>query len=403
MPSSADRVASPLPGVDRAAFVVALSERLRARGVRVDLDAAGTLARVLAARFPATLADLYWMSRVCLVGRREDLALFDAVFAQAFEDGVPGVESSPAPASLRIRDESPGVPDQGEEPEGSASGGLPWATLSSSPESEDDEESHELPELSPSALEALAEEPFEKLSEAECALLGEWLAAVRSRLPRRITRRRRSGTSSGKVALRATLARARRTGWEPVELVRERPQRRPRPVVVLCDVSGSMRAQTAGHLQLARALASMPRTEVFTFGTRLTRLTPLLGRGTVDEVLERVTEAVRDRFCGTRISASLRELLASRHGGVLRGAVVVVLSDGWDSDPPEEMTAAMRRLRRRAYRVVWANPRAAAPGFSPTTGGMAAALPLCDAFLPAHSFTALREVIEAVADRTGSA
>ena len=397
MPSSADRVASPLPGVDRAAFVVALTERLRARGVRVDLDAAGTLARALASRFPATLADLYWTSRVCLVSRVEDLATFDAVFAQAFEDGAPGVEGSPAPASLRVRDESPGVPDQGEEPEGSASGGLPWATLSSSSEGEDDEEAHELPELSPSALEALAEEPFERLSEAECALLGEWLATVRSRLPRRITRRRRSGTSGGKVALRATLARARRTGWEPVELVRERPQRRPRPVVVLCDVSGSMRAQSAGHLQLARALTSMTRTEVFTFGTRLTRLTPLLGRGTVDEVLEKVTEAVEDRFAGTRISASLRELLASRHGGVVRGAVVVVLSDGWDSDPPEEMRAAMERLRRRAHRVVWANPRAAAPGFSPTTGGMAAALPYCDVFLPAHSFAALREVIEAVA------
>lgn len=396
MPSSADRVASPLPGVDRAAFTVALTERLRTRGARVDLDAAGTLARALAARLPDTVGDLYWTTRVCLVRRAEDLAIFDAVFAEVFEDGVPGAETTPAPATLRVRDESPDLPDGGDEPEGAASGGLPWATLSSSGES-NDEEAHELPELSPSDLESRAEEPFERLSDAECALLGEWLAAVRLRLPRRITRRRRLGGSSGKVALRATLARARRTGWEPVELVRERPQRRPRPVVVLCDVSGSMRAQAAGHLQLARALASMTQTEVFTFGTRLTRLTPLLRRGTVTEALERVTAAVEDRFSGTRISASLRELLASRHGGVVRGATVVVLSDGWDSDSAEEMATTMQKLRRRAHRVVWANPRAAAPGFTPATGGMSAALPYCDVFLPAHNFVALRDVIEAVA------
>lgn len=395
MPSSAEPAASPLPGVDRAAFAVAFTERLRARGARVDLDAAGTLARALAVRLPDDVGELYWTARVCLVRRSEDLARFDAVFADAFEGGVPRAETTPAPSSLRVRDASPGT-SGGDEPEGAASGGLPWTTLSSSGESDDDEESHELPELSPSALEARAEEPFERLSDAEVALLGEWLATLCPDPPRRRTRRRARGGSGGKVALRATLARARRTGWEPLTLVRERPRKRPRRVVVLCDVSGSMRAQAAVHLHLARALTSLMETETFTFGIRTTRLTPLLRRGTVEDAVAKVTEAVTDRFGGTRIAASLRELLASRHGALLRGAVVVVLSDGWDSDPAESMTAAMTRLRRRAHRVVWANPRAAAPGFTPSTGGMSAALPHCDALLPAHSFTALRDVIEAV-------
>ena len=397
MPSSAEPAASPLPGVDRAAFAVAFTERLRARGARVDLDAAGTLARALAMRLPDHIGELYWTARVCLVRRSEDLATFDAVFTDAFEGGAHETETIPTPSSLRVRDDSPGT-SGGDEPEGAASGGLPWATLSSSGES-DDEESHELPELSPSDLEARAEEPFERLSDAEVALLGEWLATLRPDPPRRRTRRRARGGSGGKVALRATLARARRTGWEPLTLVRERPEKQPRRVVVLCDVSGSMHAQTAAHLHLARALTSLMETETFTFGTRSTRLTPLLRRGIVDEAVVKVTEAVTDRFGGTRIAASLRELLASRHGALLRGAVVVMLSDGWDSDPAEAMTAAMTRLRRRAHRVVWANPRAAAPGFTPSTDGMSAALPHCDALLPAHSFTALRDVIEAVTDK----
>lgn len=399
MPSSAESAASPLPGVDRAAFAVAFTERLRARGARVDLDAAGTLARALATRLPDDVGTLYWTARVCLVRRAEDLPRFDAVFAAAFEDGVPRTETTPAPSSLRVRDESPGSSDGGE-PEGTASGGLPWVTLSSV--ERDDEESHELPEPSPSALEVRADEPFERLSGTEAALLGEWLATLRPDPPRRRTRRRARGRSGGRVALRATLARARRTGWEPLTLVRERPEKRPRRVVVLCDVSGSMRAQAAAHLHLARALTRLLETETFTFGTRPTRLTPLLRRGTVDEAQAKVTEAVTDRFGGTRIAASLRELLASRHGALLRGAVVVVLSDGWDSDSPEAMTAAMKRLRRRAHRVVWANPRAAAHGFTPSTGGMSAALPHCDALLPAHSFTALREVIEAVVTETSA-
>lgn len=395
MPSSAESAASPLPGVDRAAFAIAFTERLRARGARVDLDAAGTLARALATRLPDDVGALYWTARVCLVRRAEDLPRFDAVFAAAFEGGAPGAETTPAPSSLRVRDESPGTSHGGDEPEGTASGGLPWATLSS-PEERDDEESHELPELSPSDLESRADQPFERLSDTEAALLGEWLATLRPDPPRRRTRRRTRGRFGGKVALRATLARARRTGWEPLTLVRERPEKRPRRVVMLCDVSGSMRAQAAAHLHLARALTSLLETETFGFGTRTTRLTPLLRRGTVEEAVAKVSEAVTDRFGGTRIAASLRELLASRHGALLRGAVVVVLSDGWDSDSPEAMTAVMKRLRRRAHRIVWANPRAAAHGFVPSTGGMSAALPHCDALLPAHSFAALREVVEAV-------
>ncbi|MBR8744847.1 CoxE [Nocardiopsis sp. MG754419] len=387
--------------MDRAAFVVAFVERLRARGARVDLDAAGTWARALAVGLPETAGRLYWTARVCLVRRAEDLAVFDTVFATAFDGGVPGAESrSEVTSTTRVRDASRGSRDDAEGPAGGAPEGLPWATLP--PTQERDEATQESPDLSPSELEARSEEPFERLSEAECAALAAWATDAARRPPRRRGRRRRPRGSGGRVALGPTLARARRTGWEPLELVRERPVRRARRVVVVCDVSGSMRAQSAAYLHLAGSLASTARAEVFTIGTRPTRLTPLLRRGTVDEAVSRATEAVADRFGGTRISAGLRELLASRHGTLLRGAVVVVFSDGWDGDPPEAMAAAMARLRRRSHRVVWANPRAAAPGFAPSTGGMSAALPYCDVVVPAHSFAALREVVEALTDAARS-
>jgi uncharacterized protein with von Willebrand factor type A (vWA) domain len=132
--------------------------------------------------------------------------------------------------------------------------------------------------------------------------------------------------------------------------------------------------------------------EVYAFSASLTRLTPALNRRGPDEAL-RVAEArAVDRFGGTRIATAVRALLADRHAAGCRGAVVLVASDGWDGDDPELLRDAMARLRRRAYRVVWVNPRAAAPGFAPATGGMAAALPYCDALLPGHTLEAIGDV-----------
>ncbi|MBE2998608.1 VWA domain-containing protein [Nocardiopsis sp. HNM0947] len=417
--------------MDRAAFAAALTEKLRRRGVRVDLSAAATLTRALAAGnaevpgtpahpsvpaspttpgTPRTSGHLYWITRICLVRRSEDLPAFDAVFAEVFGEAVPADGPRNPPSSVRTRSRPDGVSEgtgggtTGEPGAGDAGHGrpvrgrgrapLPWATPAP----------HGPPSparvaLSATEQETLAQEPFETLSDAQTAQLGTWLAGAVPHLPRRRARRRRPGRGGARVDLRATLARARRTGWEPWELARQKRVRRPRRVVVLCDVSESVRTQSAAHMHLMRALVRSPaRAEAFAFATRPTRLTPVLAHGDADAALERASEAVTDRFGGTRIAGSVRELLASRHGAALRGAVVLVLSDGWDAGPPEDTAAAMARLRRRAHRVVWANPRAAARGFEPRTGGMAAALPHCDVFLPAHTFAALREVVAAVAD-----
>ncbi len=135
---------------------------------------------------------------------------------------------------------------------------------------------------------------------------------------------------------------------------------------------------------------------MFAFATTLTRLTAVLAHRSPRVAIEQATAAVVDRFGGTRIATNVRALLSSRHGNAVRGAIVVVGSDGWDSDPPEELAAAMARLRRRAWRIIWMNPRAGAPGFEPKVAGMAAALPYCDELRPADTFRSLLGVVEAI-------
>jgi uncharacterized protein with von Willebrand factor type A (vWA) domain len=154
-----------------------------------------------------------------------------------------------------------------------------------------------------------------------------------------------------------------------------------------------MQAQAAAYLHLMRALALTADAEVFAFATTLTRLTTILGQRSTESAIEQASAKVLDRFGGTRIATNVRALLTSHHGGQLRGAIVIIASDGWDSDTVEQLAAAMARLRRRAFRVIWINPRAAAPGFEPRVATMAAALPYCDALLPANNFQSLAEVI----------
>ena len=155
-----------------------------------------------------------------------------------------------------------------------------------------------------------------------------------------------------------------------------------------------MQAHASAYLHLMRAAVQATDAEVFAFATSLTRLTPILAHREVDVAIELASAAVDDRFGGTRIATNLRALLASRHGHDTRGAIVVIASDGWDADPPEALAAAMARLRRRAHRVVWLNPRAGAPGYEPSVAAMAAALPFIDDLLPAATLQDLVLAIE---------
>ncbi|WP_433533200.1 vWA domain-containing protein [Micromonospora sp. CA-263727] len=376
---------APLGGIDRAAFAVAFADRLRHAGVPTGLTQVDDFVRALAVNPPVQLSTLYWAARISLVRRHVDLATFDRVFTAVFADAPPlPLTRSAAPPGRR---DDVHVPVPAQTADAGAGGGLPWATLPPAvAEAAESDTALRLPERRPAAVAGLADRPFEALDEAQTALLGEALRAAVAGWPSRRTRRHAVSPAGRRVALRPTVARARRTAWEPVEVVRERPVRRPRRVVLLCDVSESMRTQATAYLHLMRAFVTVTDAEVFAFATTLTRLTVALRHTSPAAAIAQASAAVTDRFGGTRIATNLRALLASHHGDALRGAVVVIGSDGWDSDPPGELAAAMARLRRRAYRIFWLNPRAGVPGFAPRVAGMAAALPYCDRLLPAGTF-----------------
>jgi uncharacterized protein len=400
-PGDIARNVTLLSGVDRAAFAVAFADRLRSAGVDVGLPGASTFARALAAQPPSTRSALYWLARVTLTHRHSDVETFDRVFAAVFDDG--GLHLDPharrrAPARSRTDDDrfAPTSGDDGKLYQDG--GGLPWATLPATVGVTDDDESPlGMPERLPSNLAGIADTPFEELNADELELLGAWLETAFRDWPLRRTRRVQPQAHGRYVNLRATMVRSRRSGWEPVHVVRSAPRYVARRVVMVCDVSQSMQAYATTYLHLMRAAVLSADAEVFAFATTLTRLTSALTHRSVDVAIEQASATVVDRFGGTRIASNLDALLRSRHGGVLRGAVVVIASDGWDSDPPLALAASMARLRRRAHRVIWMNPRVAASGFAPLVGAMAAALPYCDDLLPAHDLRALGEAFDAVA------
>jgi uncharacterized protein with von Willebrand factor type A (vWA) domain len=380
--------------VDRAAFSVALSDRLRTAGVPVDLTATETFAEALTLRATRDRFHLYWLGRVTLVRRRQDLDRYDAVFEAVFADSVLPVDPQARRRTLESSalDRATGrdLPNSSNAQDG---GGLPWITLPAAVGRAADGAELAVPERLPSTLSGLRDTPFDQLDPVQLAEVGAWLESAREHWPVRRTRRMNARSHGTTVDLRATLARSRRTGWEPTELVRTGPVHKPRRLVMMCDVSQSMQAFITPYLHLMRAATITAGAEVFAFGTTLTRLTAVLAHRDVDVAVAQASSLVADRFGGTRIATNLNALLASRHGALLRGAVVIIASDGWDSDDPSLLAKAMARLARRTYRVIWMNPRVAVAGYQPLTGGLVAALPYCDALLPGNTLDALAEVV----------
>jgi uncharacterized protein with von Willebrand factor type A (vWA) domain len=245
--------------------------------------------------------------------------------------------------------------------------------------------------------ERLSDVRLDELDERELALVAALVRRLAVATPPRRARRARVARVGERLDVRATLRRSRRTGGDPVQRLHRRRRRRPRPLVALLDVSGSMAPYARAYLLLLEGAARGSRAEAFVFATRLTRITRALREGRAAEGLERAGATAPDWAGGTRIGEALRSF-NDRWGrrGMARDAVVVVLSDGWERGDPALVGREMERLRRLAYRVVWVNPRVAAPGFAPLTGGMAAAMPHVDQIVSGHTLAALDEVVEAI-------
>ncbi len=389
-----------LRGVDLAAFAAALVARLRGVGVLVSADGQASFVQALRQLAPHTTSALYWAARLTLVNRMEDLGAFDALFAAVFGATEPDAARN-SDASLPLP--GPKTPAVGTvQRAGGRSGvaqALPWATRITTGEDDGAGSRVLVPDVLPSRIAARADEPFDRFDPEDLRLLGSWLEATVARWPQRRSLRFEPSAGGKRIDLRATMNASRKTAWESVVLARTRPRRRPRRVVLACDVSRSMQPYAAIYLHLMRAAVLRRagiRPEVFAFSTSLTRLTSVLSHRSAEVALQRANVKVTDRYGGTFIGRSVGALLAPPHGNALRGAVVIIASDGWDSDPPDVLAHAMDRLRRRAAMLVWLNPRAAHSEFQPLAGSMAAALPYCDLFLPAHSLTGLHQLLLAL-------
>jgi uncharacterized protein with von Willebrand factor type A (vWA) domain len=391
-------------GVDVATLAAALARRLREAGLDVGPAAANRFALALSACRPGDVGALYWTAKTTLLSGRADFETFDRVFAAVFGgQGLPIAPWERDRGRATIRTEGSvlrrSVPTDGLAALAARITGPRPDIVDDEPDDGDRPDDDTLiPELLPAELEVLADRPFDLLAPEELDLIGRWLADAVSDLPRRLSRRSQV-SARGAIDLRRTLAGARSTG-EILTLARRRPRVEPRPLVMVADVSGSMESFTRIYLHLLRAFAesgATPRFEAFTFATTLRRVTTQLRHGDAEAAVARLSDDVVDRFGGTRIATNLGALIAgSRWSNTVRGATVVIASDGWDTDPPELLARRMARLRRMAHRVVWVNPRSAQPGYQPAVAGFAAALPHVDAVCSGHSLRAMGRVIDAI-------
>lgn len=321
--------------------------------------------------------------RACFVSRKDERAIFEAAFdifwtppdARAVAGQIPG-RSRPlplAPERARAWLEALGL-NQSQMPRPADEDGVP---PSSSGYSE---------------KEMLRQKDFEEMTWLETEQIKRLLQQAPWRIAERRTRRLRPA-HGGQVDLRRTARQSIRSSGELIRLLHRQPRRRRRPVILLCDVSGSMERYTRLLLVFAHAIARREEVETFVFSTRLTRITRLLRRRDIDQALHNVGRQVHDFSGGTRIGQALAEFNRRWARRVLgHGAVVIVVSDGWDRGDPSLLAAELERLRRMSHRLIWLNPLLGSEGYEPVTRGMAAALPHTDDFLAAHNLEALDEL-----------
>jgi uncharacterized protein with von Willebrand factor type A (vWA) domain len=396
-----------LPTVPAAALSAAFVTALRRAGLSCSPDRAVRLAEALRLVPPGDAETLYWTSRVVLMSAREQLPVFDAVFAAVFRAGfdpaariaAPAAPAAPQAAGAEESRTRPAAADH--RTARSVQHPQPPARAVASagqdgPDGGAGKREAVLAMASPD--EHLHAMSFAELSPAEIQEIRRLASRLLLATPTRLSRRtRKSVHSSARLDVRATVRAARRSGSDTPRLLFARRRAQRRKLVLLCDVSGSMEPFARIFVALLQGAVATAGAEAFVFSTRLTRLTRQLSLQDPDEALARAAAAAPDWAGGTRIADSLRRFV-DEHGrrGLARGAVVVVFSDGWAQEDPEQVAAQMARLRRLAHRIVWVNPRKAAPGYRPLVGGMAAALPYCDAFVSGHSYTALTEVAAAI-------
>jgi uncharacterized protein with von Willebrand factor type A (vWA) domain len=373
---SSERPGSAEPAPPAAAAAVSgslsrLAALMRAGGARVGVGELLGAHRALAAVDASDRSEAFFALRAMLCSSHADTVIFAEAFALAFAAPEPDPENPLEALGAIERMAMPrfGVP---------AAAAAPELEIAPVPAAWSDEE-------------LLRERDFALYTDSERAAARRLLAQLARRGPRRISRRTRPTRRRREIHdLRVTVRLSLRHGGEFVERRYREPAERPRRLVLVCDVSGSMAPYARMLLQyLQAAVAARARVEAFVFGTRLTRVTRELSGRDPDRALRRAADAVQDWSGGTRIGEALAELNRVHGRRIGRGALIVVLSDGWDRGDPDQLAEEMARLQRCAHRIVWLNPLAADPRYAPLTRGMQAAMPHVDRLLPGNSIASL--------------
>lgn len=372
-------------------YVLAFTYLLREMGVDVSPGQALELVRGLEHVPITSREDFRSAARCTLIRRREDLPLFDTAFAFFWRIPSNNTMLLPVPVtklppkSLRLPRRQPGESQkQGDD------------------QPEVEEQIEFLMSYSPS--EALRTKDFGTFSWDEVQACKELLKDLKWRIEPRKTRRKRVARRGTQIDMRRLLRRNLRYGGEPIELAWRAPRTRQRPLVVLCDISGSMDRYSRILLQFVHTISNgLHDVEAFVFGTRMTRITRLLRERDIDEAVGGVSKHVNDWAGGTRIGDTLKDFNFHWARRVLgRGAVVLLISDGWDRGDPKLLGREMMRLQRASHRLIWLNPLLGQRDYQPLTVGLQAALPFVDDFLPVHNLLSLEQLgarLSAIGDR----
>ncbi len=368
-------------GRDVTETIVGFARTLRAAGGDADPERVQAMLRALDHLDVLDRTDVYWAGRLTLCADPDDLPRYDRCFAAYFSGLTvrPGRRPPPTVIVRHMPVVSPGDPGDGD----------------------DEEEPREVKVATASAVEVLRNRDVAKLGPDERAQVNRLIAVMDASTETRRSRRF-APSPRGRLDPGRTVRETLRRGGE-ISLLRYRSHRtRPRRVVLLVDVSGSMSPYADTLLRFAHAAARSGgrAVEVFSVGTRLTRLTRELRHRDPDTAMAGASAAIPDWSGGTRLGEELKEFL-DRFGqrGMARGAIVVIASDGWERGDAGLLGEQMARLSRLAHRVVWANPHKARPGYEPLTAGMAAALPHIDDFTSGHSLAALEDLARLIGDR----
>ena len=367
--------------------LIVFGRMLRRAGLDVHTGRLQDLAEALQQVNLAVRNEVYHTCRALLIHRREDMPTFDAVFERFWRDHSADPPALTGPPSQRSRAELAASragleTDPGESQE----------EVAAHTEDEQQEEDEEWQTWSDAST--LAHKDFSDFTPEEIAIAQTALDRLTWTPGMRKTRRWVPGRGA-RVDVRRAIARSLRTGGDVVVFPREKRRLRPRPLVLLCDVSGSMERYSRMLLQFAHAMTRQQQghIEVFLFSTRLTNITADLKTRGLDLALSRVSQSVHDWSGGTRIGDALRQLNKRWSRRVLvRGPVVLIISDGWDRGDPEVIRTEIGRLQRSCHRLIWLNPLIGTTDYAPLTRGLQAALPFVHDFMPVRTLTNLADL-----------